>query len=842
MRRSIPTMITLLTTGITLAQLGPEHRFIHPPQTWSLALEDLDGDGDSDILQAQGEHLYLHSRIAPDEYRLTQDLGNFGPLYRLLTTDLDDDGVIDIVLPLRDGDAISWLKGLGSGAYDAPSVLITGVDAPVDLQAHDMDGDGDKDLVFAYDTLSVTIAWAANEGSGSFSSPLIIANAGVAPWVIERIRCFDVGDMDGNGSPDVVVCGSTLERCLNDGAGNFTASSLGANNRRDVLLFDPDLDGDLDILTAGSGDDIEKRLNTGDGSFGPPQFYASGISNTTYMTNLNAADMDGDGDKDLVFWLDGLVSEVSRVITIFNSGQPQVFTPLDYGFEILADESLALAIGDADGNTTRDIVAVANDIILLQRDDHNSMVRITSVGTPASIEVADIDRDGTMDPLVCALKTWSPLDEGIAPLQLAWHENPGNGEMKEAPDEVFSSAAPVRRVLPADLDNDGDSDLVMVSRDPLAYTAITISWWRNDASVFTFIDTIIQLVSPSNDQYILIPQLRDMDMDGDVDVVYDNSGQGTLLALNNGDGTFQFPQAYYAGNIFIPIGVALCDADQDGDPDHVWSHGDFPPDGLPDSLFVNYNPGNGIPGPSVYIGVSPLKLDYINLNSPLRKGADVDADGLEDLVTFNGDSIAIQLNTGGAFAPAQILVAPGTVAYALGDMNASGSPDIVALASNGDIFFWAQLNDGTFSAPSTLISGTGHSGRTDLRLADMDADGDLDVLTCALNGAAAWLENDGNMPTSVTTMNNGEGIRVFPNPMSEQARVIFEEPLGPDTRIELVDVSGKTIRAMRGNGTREVLVERGSLQSGIYLLRILPQGTSVSHNGGSPARIRIVMR
>ena len=64
-------------------------------------------------------------------------------------------------------------------------------------------------------------------------------------------------------------------------------------------------------------------------------------------------------------------------------------------------------------------------------------------------------------------------------------------------------------------------------------------------------------------------------------------------------------------------------------------------------------------------------------------------------------------------------------------------------------------------------------------------------------------------------------MAVVPNPMNESARVIFSEPLSSDSRIELVDVNGRVVRTMNGNGSRELRIERGHLESGMYVLRVM---------------------
>jgi hypothetical protein len=67
---------------------------------------------------------------------------------------------------------------------------------------------------------------------------------------------------------------------------------------------------------------------------------------------------------------------------------------------------------------------------------------------------------------------------------------------------------------------------------------------------------------------------------------------------------------------------------------------------------------------------------------------------------------------------------------------------------------------------------------------------------------------------------NALRMAVVPNPMSDAARVVFSEALSADARIELVDASGRVLRTLNGNGSSTVVIERGHLESGLYVLRV----------------------
>ncbi len=63
------------------------------------------------------------------------------------------------------------------------------------------------------------------------------------------------------------------------------------------------------------------------------------------------------------------------------------------------------------------------------------------------------------------------------------------------------------------------------------------------------------------------------------------------------------------------------------------------------------------------------------------------------------------------------------------------------------------------------------------------------------------------------------GQEVMPNPMSDHARVIFNRPLPVGAPIELVNVNGRVVRILYGTGSRELVIERGDMATGIYTIR-----------------------
>ena len=85
-------------------------------------------------------------------------------------------------------------------------------------------------------------------------------------------------------------------------------------------------------------------------------------------------------------------------------------------------------------------------------------------------------------------------------------------------------------------------------------------------------------------------------------------------------------------------------------------------------------------------------------------------------------------------------------------MDGDGDMDIVSASLNDDTIVWYE-NDGnadpTWTAASISVGSA--DGAFDIAVADMDGDGDLDIVsTSRFDDTIAWYENDGNADPSWT--------------------------------------------------------------------------------------------
>lgn len=198
----------------------------------------------------------------------------------------------------------------------------------------DVDGDGDVDIanVFNYGGVGQHgIQIRLNDGNGGFTHSSTMSNTDLGTS-LSNIASIAAGDFDNDGDMDLVIAGSRWSQRLtvlaNDGAGNFTEHFNGTwgngqtNDATEVQFADFDGDNDLDIfLTAqtwGNGPLPMVWENTGSG-FTPAFSEAVGAATFLWTADASVADMDNDGDMDIVAQAQGAFGTQSQAVIIYEN-------------------------------------------------------------------------------------------------------------------------------------------------------------------------------------------------------------------------------------------------------------------------------------------------------------------------------------------------------------------------------------------------------------------------------------------------------------------------------------------------------------------------------------------
>ncbi len=245
-------------------------------------------------------------------------------------------------------------------------------------------------------------------------------------------------------------------RCLSV---DFVAHDIGPNEIQlsgTIRVADFDMDGDLDFATFAhpeSGVDTHvswyENLD-GKGTFGPGQ-----PINELPITWIEVADMDGDGDPDLVSASYSFTDPdpQGQLAWYANDGQGNFGAPNVIGHD---DMPQFFTISDIDGDSDPDIVSRFQGRIAWHEniDGQGTFGPQTPVATLENqlykVKTADVDGDGDQDII------WDSYEDST----LRWSEN-RNDKGDFGPERVLSATADnVWNFAAADFDSDGDTDVI----------------------------------------------------------------------------------------------------------------------------------------------------------------------------------------------------------------------------------------------------------------------------------------------------------------------------------------------------------------------------------------------
>jgi hypothetical protein len=303
-----------------------------------IALGDIDGDGDLDLLAAKGNSTdYTISVRVNDGTGLFSGSQNVsvGPSpYSVAIGDVDGDGDLDLVAANSQGNSVSVRLNNGSGTFGGGSDVSVG-SAPFSVAVGDVDADGDLDLLTANNNSSGgpgTASVRLNNGNGTYSGGQDVS-VGLSPY------CLALGDVDGDGDVDFFTANynnsfSTVSVRLNNGSGTFGGGSDVSVGYRCYTLAvgDVDDDGDLDLLSPSMSltGFVIVNLNNGSGLFS----VIPGVGVDTQPYGIALGDMDGDGDLDL---LTANRSNVANSVSVrLNGSSGPLATTSGYSLSALA--------------------------------------------------------------------------------------------------------------------------------------------------------------------------------------------------------------------------------------------------------------------------------------------------------------------------------------------------------------------------------------------------------------------------------------------------------------------------------------------------------------------------
>lgn len=296
-------------------------------------------------------------------------------------------------------------------------------------------------------------------------------------------------------------------------------------------------------------------------------------------------------------------------------------------------------------------------------------------------------------------------------------------------------------LVPADLDGDGDLDVVAGSISPEG-----VHWFEQENGAFTQ----HQIWSSSGGTDFFPFAVADLNGDGFLDVVtVDRRTDRVLWFEHDGNPDPTFTERLVGVSASFVFSTLVADFDGDGDLDVVT------PTGFSGDLKVFKNDGAGV---------------FTSTNGPSAGtrtiSADVDGDGDLDLLasSFRDPVIWLANDGSGNFANATVIAPAGDSVslVAAGDLNSDGTTDVVIVRYNGaqKIRWYPGIGGGAFGAARNV--STEALTVSGLHLSDIDGDGDLDLSIAQRDGTDRWFANDGtgafDAPETVAASTVGRGV------------------------------------------------------------------------------------
>ena len=303
-------------------------------------------------------------------------------------------------------------------------------------------------------------------------------------------------------------------------------------------------------------------------------------------------------------------------------------------------------------------------------------------------------------------------------------------------------------VIPVDIDNDGDLDLVVGTEN-------VILIFENLDGNGNFEER--RIITNWDVKRCESMDVGDIDNDGDMDIVYTSELENRLVIIENFNNASYFQSTYLIDNpnsLQKDVeNVLLVDIDSDGNLDLVYE----------DSNKIVWRPnpiGDGNFG-------LPLLIEN-NMNNLIKiKHGDLNNNSFDDIIISkeNGNQISWFKNIDGAgnFST-ELMISPFDDDFAnslhVVDLDNDGFQDV--LSSENDGVYWTRnLGNETF-APKAAISPNGQVAGN-INTADIDNDGHLDVVNIS-NSGLYWYKNDGSQNFTIQTIDQNirSGLSIAP--------------------------------------------------------------------------------